>query len=108
MITGDIEIGSIMAENDKSRKKPTSPIPAPLPRLPTLSRPFVLNPEEFIFEDLEESDHEDWDFYASDTDPKALEAVTGDEESEDDDWETEEESVDGSEEEADDFSSVSF
>ena len=111
MIAGEMEIGMIMAENLKSTKKPSSPIPLALPRLPILSRPFILNPDEFIFEDIEESDHEGWDFYASDTDDNALEAKTDEEveEDDDDDWETEEESVDGNEEDDDDdFSSVSF
>ena len=89
-------------------KKSSSPIPPPLPRLPTLSRPFVLNPEEFIFEDSEESDHEGWDFYAADTDEEALNAKTDGQEDEEEE-EMEDQSVDSSEEEDDDdLSSVRF
>ena len=108
MITGEMEIGSIMAENSKSTKKQSSPIPPTLPRLPTLSRPFILNPEEFIFEDDEESDHEGCDIYAADTDPEALNAKTDNEDDADDEEETEDESAISSEEEDNDFSSVSY
>ena len=104
MITGDIEIGSIMAENNQSTKKQSSP--SVLPKLPTRSRPFVLNPEEFIFEDPEESDPDDYEIYAADTDPEAVNAKTDNDDAEDEE-ESEEESVVSSDDEGDDYSSVS-
>ena len=55
LITGEMEVGHIISEWGKSTKKSTTAVPT-LPKLPTLVRPLVSNPEEFIFEDPYESD----------------------------------------------------
>ena len=79
MITGEMEVGHIIADWRKSTKKPTVPT---LPKLPTLCQPLVSNPEEFIFEDPYESDpdekyggifyEEKYGIYTSDTDEEAM------------------------------------
>ena len=111
MITGEFEIASIMVENSKSMRKRRSTMPPPsLPKLPTITRPFILNHEEFIFEDRVETDPEDYDIFAADTDEEALNAKTDGEEDEEEEEESDDESVYSTEEEEDDddLSSVSF
>ena len=83
MITGEMEVGHIIAEWGKSTKKTTSALPT-LPKLPTLAQPLISNPQDFIFEDPYESDpekysnilfEEKYGIYTSDTDEEAMNDV---------------------------------
>lgn len=83
LITGEMEIGHIIAEWGKSTKKTTPSVPT-LPKLPTLAKSFVANPQDFIFEDPYESDPEKYDdiffeekygIYTSDTDEEATKTM---------------------------------
>ena len=83
MLTGEMEIGNIMSKHDMPKKKFIGPIIAP--KLPTLARPFIINHDEFIFEDAYESDpdekyggilfEEKYGIYTSDTDDDAMNAM---------------------------------
>ena len=66
-----------MSKNNESTKKVISPVPPPLPKLPTLARPFVINHEEFIFEDPYESDPEKYGITLADSDDEAIKVLNG-------------------------------
>ena len=80
-----------MSKNNESTRKNVSQAPT-LPKLPTLSRPFVINHEDFIFEDPYESDPEKYGITLADSDDEALKVLNGAGDVDDD--EDEEESVD--------------
>ena len=63
-----------MSKNNESTRKNVSQAPT-LPKLPTLSRPFVINHEDFIFEDPYESDPEKYGITLADSDDEALKVV---------------------------------
>ena len=79
LITGEMEVGHIIANWGKSSKKTTVPS---LPKLPTLCQPLVYNPEDFIFEDSYESDPDEkyggilfegkYGIHTADTDDEAM------------------------------------
>ena len=80
MLTGEMEIGQIISENKKKKKKIYKKAPT-LPKLPLECRPLVNNPEDFEFSSGNESDPTP-SMCISDTDDAAKNAVTsGDDES---------------------------
>ena len=81
-ITGEMEIGHIMSKHDMPKKKFIGPLIAP--KLPTLTRPFIVNHDEFIFEDPYEEDPKKYDkvffkgkygIHTADTDDEAMNAM---------------------------------
>ena len=89
MATGDMEIGDIMYENNKKRKNVATCQPPII--LPTAARPLLDNPDDFVFEDIEEPEPKP-EWYLNPTDDE------DEDEDEDENMEDEEESDEESDE----------